>query len=139
MRTQPEILSRQGRLKTESCLAGKAQTRTTRPNGSSPDRSGRAETGFFRGYSKNRDKPAPSSLYLSASFSSALQSLPQTPTYLCCAFPPTFCIMSSTFHDAPTVEYTPISTIRASTPLYVQNITQNLVFGRRVYGEGCYL
>ena len=49
---------RKGRLwlKTESCLAGEAQTRTTRPNGSSLARSGRAETGFFRGYSKNRDK-----------------------------------------------------------------------------------
>ena len=51
---------RKGRLwlKTESCLAGEAQTRTTRPNGNSPTRSGRSETAFFRGYSKNRDKRA---------------------------------------------------------------------------------
>lgn len=50
--TQPGTLSRQGRLKTESRLAGGAQTRTTRPNGSSPARSGRAETGFSEAIQK---------------------------------------------------------------------------------------
>ena len=39
------------------------------------------------------------------------------------------------YHDAPTVEYTPIATIRASTPLYIQNLTQNVLFGLMVYGE----
>ena len=46
---------------------------------------------------------------------------------------------STSGYDVPTVEYTPISTIRASTTLYVQNITQNVLFGLTVYGEGCYL
>ena len=39
----------------------------------------------------------------------------------------------------PTVEYTPISTIRASTPLYVQNLTHNALFGLMVDGKGFYL
>ena len=35
----------------------------------------------------------------------------------------------------PPVEYTSISTIRASTPFYVQNLTPNVLFGLMVHGE----
>ena len=42
-------------------------------------------------------------------------------------------------NEVPTVEHTSISTVRASTPLYVQNTTQNVLFGLMVYGEGCHL
>ena len=43
------------------------------------------------------------------------------------------------YYNVSNCEYTPISTIRASTPLYVQNLTLNVLFGLMVYGEGCYL
>ena len=44
--TQPVVLSRQGRLKTEACLDGEAQTRTTRPSGSSPGPKRRSDVRF---------------------------------------------------------------------------------------------
>ena len=50
--TQPGILSRQGRLKTESRRAGGAQILSTMGDGSTPARSGRAETGFSEAIQK---------------------------------------------------------------------------------------
>ena len=40
------VLSRQGRLKTESCLDGEAQVRAMRPSGSSPGSERRSDTRF---------------------------------------------------------------------------------------------
>ena len=73
-------------------------------------------------------------------FHAVFQLIPQTSTTPSPYVPPgNSAKLRQPTSYVPTVEYTSISTIRASTPLYVQNITQNVLFGLMVHGEGCYL
>ena len=81
-------------------------------------------------------KAPPSSLHLSHRSLPVPHPLPQTSTTsFATPFAENPAQLRQLTPNAPTIEYTPISTIRASTPLYIQSLTQNVLFGLMVYGE----
>ena len=80
-------MPRQGRLKTESCLGGEAQTRTTRPSGSSPGPERRSDVRFY-GQEVNSLQSHPTS----TAFAIALMDSPASrPNWMRHRFVPSMC------------------------------------------------